>query len=321
MKENRYHTIFFTRIFWAFALLFSISANAQSPVIKTSVDKNSILIGQPLNYRIDVLIPDNSYHFNWASLPDSIPHFEIISRGKLDSSIKDGFVQFTQNIVLTSFDSGRMVIPSVGFKFESSEDDSALQLFSDSLAINVAYSPLDSIQPFHDIKGIILVKADKPWWIWVLLSAGLILFILLIWWLIKVFRKKEVATQLFSSKIPPFDEAMKALAQLKEEPIQSPPQIKEYHTQLTDIFKRYLSRKTNHNKLQLTSDEIFMDLKSMGFSNDSIGDFANSIRMANAVKFAKFLPSLTENKNCWEQTKSMITAIHHLTFKNEQNGI
>ncbi len=300
-------------------MLFSILSYAQQPIIKTIVDKSSILIGQPINYKIEIFVRDGSYHFTWSTLPDSVPHFEIISRGKLDSSIKDGVVQYEQNIALTSFDSGRMVIPSVPFQFIKEDDNSSFQLFSDSIAIQVTYSPMDSIQPFHDIKDIILVKARKPWWIWVLIGVGVILLIALIWLAIKFFKKKEVSTKLFSSIIPPFVEAMKALSQLKEQPLLSPQDVKEFHAGLTVIFKRYLSRTTNQNKLHLTSDEILMELKTMGFSNELLVNYANSIRMSNAVKFAKYLPSIAENENCWEQTKLMITAIHNLTDKKAQN--
>lgn len=318
MKKVNYHIIRIGLLF-AIALLFSIASYAQQPIIKTTVDKSSILIGQPINYKIAIFVPDDSYHFSWSTLPESVPHFEIISRGKLDSSIKDGVVQYEQNIALTSFDSGRMVIPSVPFQFIKEDDNSSLQLFSDSVAIQVTYSPMDSIQPFHDIKDIILVKAGKHWWLWVLISVGIILLIVLIWLGIKFFKKKEVSTQLFSSTIPPFEEAMKALSQLKEQPLLSPQNVKEFHTALTVIFKRYLSRTTNQNKLHLTSDEILMELKTMGFTNELLVNYANSIRMSNAVKFAKFLPSISENENCCEQTKLMVTAIRNLTDKKVQD--
>ena len=94
------------------AFLFSFqNADAQLPTVKTSVDKNNILIGQQINYRVQFSMPDNTYRLAWFSMPDSVGNFNVITRNKIDSSFSNGNLNFSQDIILTSFDSGRQVIP------------------------------------------------------------------------------------------------------------------------------------------------------------------------------------------------------------------
>ena len=84
-------------------------------------------------------------------------------------------------------------------------------------------------------------------------------------------------------------------------------EVKEYHIRLSEIFKRYISRKTNTYKLNLTSDEILMELDEYGLQKEQLFAFANCLRMSNAVKFAKYIPPQNESEKCLKQTKEMIT--------------
>jgi hypothetical protein len=315
---------YYTRLFIPALVIFYFfgiqAAFAQIPVVKSSVDKNEILIGQQIIYRIKTSMPDHTYHLNWIAVPDSFSHFITITKDKIDTSSANENINFSQNIVLTSFDSGRRVIPSFPLTVTMLDGDSAFNIYTDSIAINVGYAPADSILPFHDIKTIIEVKKPFPWWAWALVGLGIILLIVWILFLIKFFKKKKDFT-IFESKLPPFDEAMQLLSSLEKENLAANNKAKEFHSRLTEIFKRYLSRKTNTYQLHLTTDEILMELSAFDLSKDQISAFANCLRMGNAVKFAQYVPPAYENEKCFSQTKEMITAIHNTMFKKSQNDI
>jgi hypothetical protein len=303
------------------AFLFSFqNADAQLPTVKTSVDKNNILIGQQINYRVQFSMPDNTYRLAWFSMPDSVGNFNVITRNKIDSSFSNGNLNFSQDIILTSFDSGRQVIPPQTLSVSTLDGDSTFNLFTDSIAINVTYSPTDSIMPFHDIKNIIEVKKSFPWWAWALVALGIIILIIWILFLFKFFNKKK-DVKIFESKLSPYDEAMQSLNDLEKEDLLQQNKFKEYHSRLSDIFKRYLSRKTNTYQLHLTTDELLIELKGFDLSKEQISNFAGSLRLGNAVKFAQYIPPAYENEKAFSQTKEMITAINNIVNKKPEDGI
>lgn len=309
MNKSVYHKWLVAVIFLAGCLFCKQGIFAQ-PVIKTSVDKSKIVIGEQLHYRVSSSMPDNTYRLSWFAIPDSLAHFQVVRQTKIDSSFINGNINFSQDITLTSFDSGIQVIPSFVLNIEPLQGDTTFNLLTDSIPIQVSFSPMDSVTTFHDIKSIIDVKKEWQWWWWAILAAAILLVILWIRFLIKFFRKKPVSPDIFSAKLAPFEEAMQSLADLQKQQLLQKNEVKEYHTRLSEIFKRYLSRKTKLYKMNLTSDEILMELDEYGPGKEQLFAFANCLRLSSAVKFAKYLPPQNESEKCWEQTKEMITGIN-----------
>ncbi|MEO6638461.1 MAG: hypothetical protein ABIN25_09295 [Ginsengibacter sp.] len=294
-----------------FSLLYAPNIFSQLPQVRTSVDKNNILIGEQFQYKVETSMPDNSYSLGWFSVPDSFGNFVVVSKNKIDSVVANGSLEFTQVLTLTSFDSGRQVIPPLNLSADPLAGDTTYNLFTDTIPINVSYSPLDSVKTFHDIKSIIEVKKVIAWWVWALIALGVLIIIFLVIFLIKVFKKKKELPGLLPSKLSPYAEAMKALDDLEKEQLLQKNAVKEYHSRLTDIYKRYVTRRTNFNKLHLTSDELLMDLDTYGVGKDKVSTFANCLRMGNAVKFAKYIPPQYESEKCMGEVRETIKQINN----------
>ena len=293
---------------------------AQLPTVKTTVDKNDILIGQQIHYKVATSMPDNTYRLGWFSVPDSFGNFVPIIKEKIDSSYASGNLNFSQQIIITSFDSGRQVIPPLPLSVSLLDSDSSFIIYTDSIPINVGYSPADSVLPFHDIKNIIEVHKTFQWWIWALVGLGIIILAVLIIYFARKSKKKK-HTEIFESKLSPYDEAMQLLEELQIENLIEKQEFKEYHTRLSDIFKRYLSRKSNINQMYLTTDELLIELNQMELSKEKIASFASCLRMGNAVKFARFIPPDFENQKCFSEIKEMIININKIEPKEPKDGI
>jgi hypothetical protein len=321
LKKSVYHKRIVCFLF-PVALFFIVAgAYSQQPSIKTSVDKTGILIGEQLEYKVAVSMPDNTYRLTWFTLPDSLGNFRLVTFNKIDSAFSNGNLYFSQDVTLTSFDSGRQVIPSLALNFETQQGDSAFTIVTDSIPVMVSFSPMDSVATFHDIKSIIEVKKQWPWWLWALLGVALILLAIWIRFLIKFFRKKKEDQGIFTSKLSPYDEAMKLLSELSEEQLPANSKEKQFHIRLNEIFKRFLSRRTKTFKMQLTSDEILMDLDDYGLNKESLSAFANCLRMSNAVKFAKYIPPENESEKCLDQTRELIKEIQNNLNKKPESAI
>ena len=315
------HTRLGTILLLAFALLYTSNIFAQLPQVRTSVNKNNILIGEQLQYKVETSMPDNSYSLTWFSVPDSFGTFVVVSKNKIDSTFANGTLQFSQVLTLTSFDSGRQVIPPLNLSADPIAGDTTYNLFTDSIHINVSFSPLDSVKTFHDIKPIIEVKKEIPWWVWLLIALGVLIIIFLIIFLVRIFKKKKEIPGIFNAKLSPYDEAMQALNELEKEQLLQRNEVKAYHTRLTAIYKRYITRITKFNKLHLTSDELLMDLDTYNLEKSQVSSFANCLRMSNAVKFAKYIPPQNESEKCLGEVKEMIKKINNYFNSKTTSGI
>ncbi len=320
LKKSVYHRRLVRTIFLVASLLTIENISAQQPSIKTSVDKNNILIGEQLHYKVSTSMPDNTFRLSWFNLPDTFGRFQVVKENKIDSSFLNGDIDFSQEITITSFDSGRQVIPPLAINMETLQGDSTFDLVTDSIAIQVSFSPMDSVKTFHDIKSIIEVKKEWAWWWWIVLGVVLILVFFWIRFMVKYFKKKK-EPEIFKSRLSPYDEAMQSLNNLEKEQLLQNNEVKEYHSRLTDIFKRYISRKAKAYKMHLTSDEILMDLNEYNLSKEQIAAFANLLRMSNAVKFAKYIPDQGESEKCLQQTKEMINEINKNPIAKTESDI
>ena len=320
LKKSVYHRSLVILIFLLGSRSTMQNIFAQPPSVKASVDQPNILIGGQLHYKVSTSMPDNTYRLSWFNVTDTIGHFQVVKENKIDSTNPNGNIAFSQEITLTCFDSGRQVIPPLVINMETLQGDSSFNLITDSIPIQVSYSPIDSVATFHDIKSIIEVKKEWAWWWWAILGVALISLFFWIRFLIK-FLKKKKEPDIFKSKLSPYDEAMQSLQELDKEQLLQNNEVKAYHTRLTDIFKRYISRKTKMYKMHLTSDEMLMELGDFNLSKEQLSAFANCIRMGNAVKFAKFIPSQQESETCLQQVRATITEVNkNLNQKSESDS-
>ena len=190
-------------------------------------------------------------------------------------------------------------------------------MLTDSVPVTVKFSPLDNVQPFHDIKTIIEVKDEWPWWVWILIAAGVMLFLAGLVYLIKYLQRKKAAEDFPDAKMPPYEEALQALDDLEKASLPDNGLVKEFHVKLSDIFKRYLSRELKANKMHLTTEEILMEMMDAGLHKDQVSSLANALQIGNAVKFARFVPPVTESHYCFREVKTSITDINHFLSKTD----
>lgn len=264
------------------ALFFALAGAAQSKTtVKATIDRSQILIGEPIRLTLEADIPEHEpIRFFQA---DSIPHFEFLDKQKIDTSNTGRGTVLLQIIQITSWDSGHWVIPS----FRLGEN-----IATDTLPVDVGFTPFNPEQPYHDVKDIIEVtpKEEKEtikWW-YIVAGAALLLLVLVL-----LFRKKKKPViQTVEQPIDPFKKAIEKLEKLQNEK----PETKEYYSRLVNIFREYIDAKKGIHSLQTTADELVVKLKALNMPTEQFDDLTQSLRIGDFVKFAKFIPSPEEDK-------------------------
>ncbi|TMI72474.1 MAG: protein BatD [Bacteroidetes bacterium] len=285
---------FYKAAIFFFLLHAATVAFAQNKTtVKATVDKNRIFIGERIQLTLEADIPENEpIRF---FIIDTIPHFEL-EREKIDTSNTSEGTSLKQIIHITSFDSGHWVIPSLVL---------GENLATDTIPVDVAFSPMDSTQAYHDIKDILDIKPaeeKKKWWLWYaiggsVLVLGLIAFLL--------FRKKKPVLAVAPPAVNPYDEAMQQLDKLQKEKADQ----KQFYSRLVDIFRIYVYRKKDIHSMQKTTDDLVVQLRGLPMDRLQFEKLAQSLRLSDFVKFARYVPSAEDDRNTFETIKNAIVAI------------
>ena len=278
-------------------LLLFISNFAFAQTAK--LDTNAILIGEQINFSISNTISETEVWPTYdAFLVEGI---EIIKEGKLDTS--DNLI--SQNFIITAWDSGSYYIPPIAFSANSK---------TQGLLLNVQTIILEEGAELKDIKQP--MEAPISWsdiWPWLL---GIVLLILIAYILKKyVFTKKEALKIEKPKVIIPADIiALKELITLEKAKIWQEGKIKEYHSSLSEIVRRYTEERFQFIALELTTDEIIDELKSK-LNQEQIQNLKTLLQRADLAKFAKSKPIESEN------TESMLLAKNFVknTKQKEEN--
>lgn len=261
--------------------------------VKFSFDKTNILLGEPIKMTIDAVIGagQNSDLFSI----DTLPHFEVLNQGKIDTSMESGGLRLKQLVVITSWDSGSWQLPATIRNGQATQP----------VTIEVRYtSPWDPRQPYHDIKGIAPVKAPgrSTWWWYVIGLAVLIALFLLFF----PEEKKEKGTVKLDSNA--YKKAMQALENLeKQEVASSNPKL--YYTELINIFKTYLKGAKGMQSFSKTTDDLSIQLQSLKMPQADYTNLVQRLRLSDLVKFAQYIPDRQVNVDALHTIKESINTI------------
>lgn len=270
------------------------------PITATAItDRQKIIIGEPVQLMLEVSVPDN-LPLTWPVL-DSLPHFEWIEKGHVDSTLQNGIRHYRQYLTLTSFDSGAWAIPRLPFTSGNK------QYLSDSVRILVGYTSAAPVKDYHDIKDIIDVPNPfAKWFVWIIVAVTLGSLALVVWFIRKKKLLKQLIPSLNRSPLTPYEEALKQLDLLEKQELPAKGSVKIYYIRLSEIFREYLFREWEISSLAETSEELIGQLRRLPFSAEQHTALAGMLRISDFVKFAKYQPSLADSEqHCRTIRKSM----------------
>ena len=276
-------------------------------------DKRNILIGERIQFDITCILPSPGYAVSFR-VPDSVSHFVIVENNPIDSIAGSNDFRLHKKIVFTSFDSGSWHIPPVEIQVERSPYNRILK--TDSIPVEVGYSPADSTGSLRDIKSVIDVTVSD-YTLYYILAGTLLLILagLLIYRYIKK-RNKYKGYENYQG-LPAFDEAMAALNELEQSGCSNTAQVKNYHTSLAVIFKRYYSRKSGTDMMNKTTGEILLTMQQYN-DNGFLSKLAEALRCGDAVKFAKFLPDADDSTGSLVRIREAIRYLEQVHSNTKQ---
>ncbi|MGV8826773.1 MAG: hypothetical protein ACWA6U_00510 [Breznakibacter sp.] len=294
-------------------LLPGLGGLAQNVSVKASLDSTVIVIGGQVGLHLEASFPAGGT-IRFPLLNDTITsHVEVVSEGKVDSTLNNGLLTLHQRYTVTSFDSGLHYIPP--FRFESVVNGTLSNHETASLAINVV-NPFEKVDPAEgitDIKppyNLPFSLAELLRYLPYIVGAMLLMGILTILILLYLRRKgKIVAIIPEKPKDPAYVVALRELERIKGEKLWQRNMVKEYYSEIADTIRKYIEERFGIPAMEFTTDQTLKALKKTGFSDQRNFDQLNHLlTTSDLVKFARFEPLPDEHD---------LLMIHALFFVNQ----
>lgn len=301
---------------------FAASVAAYGNVtVSARLDSAVLLMGKQTALHIEVLQSadvDGSFLNERA---DTLTQFvEVVGRTDGDTvDLGNNRIQINRDWILQSFDSGLYVLPPMQYIVGSDTFKSSGQLTLKVVPVNVdtlsnihSYKPVEGV-PFHLLDYLPDFLVDY-WWIFLLIiviaALGVAGYMLMT-------KKKELAVQL-PVLMPPYEEAMVRLEELKGRQLWQSGQEKAYYTELTDILRNYIDRRFGINAMEMTSSQIIAVLrknKETKAVNEQLGQI---LEIADFVKFAKVKPLASDNEASLQRAFNFVEETKPVTVVAEE---
>ena len=314
--------IFFSKpivLFTGF-LFFIVSVHAQSA--SATIDRNKILLGEQVNLQLKAEDINTRMFFlqDWFNIPDSISYIQVVKRGAIDTVDVGGVTTFTQTLTITSFDSGKWKLGPLQLIMQDRTTGNQTVLQTDSVVLEVLPVDVSNMQNYHDVKDILDVEVKPNYWLYVAIAASAIVLIILIWLMVKGSKKKKVELPKPAYKGTPLEHALQQIKELEGEDLPAKQQVKLFYTRLSEILRNYFNDRFNVHSSHATSDELMVLLSVYLQDEKYRTEFYQLLRLSDAVKFAKYIPSTEQNEKAVKTAIETLQHVDKLTERTKQNA-
>ncbi len=269
------------------AAILASAASAQtdtSVALKPAVQPQTVTVGEPLVYSIDVpLAPDERVT---GPGPDAdFTPWEV--RDYEEERVDDGARLIYR---LVAFETGEQKIPAIEVRVEDPGGKTRVLKIADVSAQVASVLEEGDEQP-ADIRGPMALREEPLAVLLRVLAIALAVGVLAagIWLLWRRTRSKEVGEQ--EAPDPPDVAALKALRRLKDARLPEQGETKQHYTILSDVLRGYLAGRYGIRTLEETTSAIVAALRATGDAPEYVVRFEDLLRESDLVKFAKARPA------------------------------
>lgn len=293
------------RLFFLLSIFITASIRAQNISVSASTDTSEYKVGDYIKYSLELKYDKNIKVFI-PSVKDSVKNLEFIQALEPKKNEVNDKILEKYTFIFSKYDSSQVVIPSYKIYYTIGGDTSKNYLAVNPVTIVVKTLQVNQQEDIRDVKEP--VKLPLDWLIITLILLGVLLVLAAGYFAFRYYQKKKMGKEFVAPVIiiRPHEIALKELNVLKDKKLWQNGFVKEYHSELTEIVRKYFEGRFNFNALEQTSAEILASLDEIedGKSIIKIADgfFSN----ADLVKFAKFQPMPMVNDEMMNQAYQIV---------------
>ncbi len=284
---------------------------------KAKLDSATLLMGKTTALHLEITQDKDARGFFPGEQLDTLNAMvEIAERPAADTTdLGNNRIQINRDLIIQSFDSGMWIIKPIPYVVNG---DTAFcnQLTLKVLPVNVSQmKDINDIKPVEDVPFNLLDWLPDYWWAWLL---GLLLIGAGIWAYRKYYKKGINPLKPSKKRLPPYEEAMINLQNLKSAQLWQQGQEKEYFTGLTDILRVYIDRRFHINAVEMTSSQIIDTLKKNEETKAVNEQLEMILEIADIVKFANARPLADDNEVAYQRAVNFVEATRPVVEQPEK---
>ncbi|MBT5876882.1 MAG: hypothetical protein HOH43_25900 [Candidatus Latescibacteria bacterium] len=282
--------------------------------ISARVDQERMTVGDALIYTIVVNSPPSAV-VEWPDLTKTIGPFDVRSfEHDGPHAIDNGQFADTLRYALTVFEVGAHTIPPFELPYtltvSARESDASRLAIADSLEIAVVSVIDDEATDIRDLKDPAELPDSIPWYVWVT-SLGLMLALVAaaVYYYRRRGREEAVPeAPAAEARKPAHELAYEELASLAEKGLVDQGMVANHYTELSEIIRRYLSRRYQILAMEITTTELLEGLNDKDFRDTDRELLANLLGECDLVKFARYIPTKTLQHQTINRVQTLVTA-------------
>lgn len=284
---------------------------AQNVFLSKNVTADTIIVGQHFDYQLFLTIPKD-YYVEWKQFDDTLSKsIDVVEVGDVVTTpiSNSDNVKMTQNLKLTSFDTGYVYVPSIGITYSKSLTDSVRRtLYTGEYELYVTTIAVDTTEAFRPIKDVIRqgITAKEAFSLLgiIVILAGIVYLVI---YVSKHKKDKEVVVvEKKKPTIPAIVTARAKLAEIKDNEAWKSLNTKDYYTDLTDITREYLEGQFGIEAVEMTTDEILQAVRALEINETAKDKLQETLILADFVKFAKANPTAEQNEESFKETNYFV---------------
>ena len=272
---------------------------------KARLDSATLLMGKTTALHLEITQDKGARGFFPGEQADTLSAMvEIADRPAADTTdLGNNRIQINRDLIIQSFDSGMWIIKPIPYVVNG---DTA---YCNQLTLKVLPVDVSKMKDIHDIKPVedvpfnLLDWLPDYWWAWLL---GLLLVAGGIWAYRKYYKKGINPLRPGKKRLPPYEEAMINLQNLKAAQLWQQGKEKEYFTGLTDILRVYIDRRFHINAVEMTSSQIIETLKRNDETRAVNEQLEMILEVADIVKFANARPLADDNEVAYRRAVNFV---------------
>ena len=284
---------------------------------KAKLDSATLLMGKTTTLHLEITQDKDARGFFPGEQLDTLNAMvEIAERPAADTiDLDNNRIQINRDLIIQSFDSGMWIIKPIPYVVNG---DTAFcnQLTLKVLPVDVSQmKDINDIKPVEEVPFNLLDWLPDYWWAWLL---GLLLIGAGIWAYRKYYKKGINPLKPNKKRLPPYEEAMINLQNLKAAQLWQQGQEKEYFTGLTDILRVYIDRRFHINAVEMTSSQIIDTLKKNDETKAVNEQLEMILEIADIVKFANARPLADDNEVAYQRAVNFVEATRPVVEQPEK---
>jgi hypothetical protein len=288
----------------AVILFCALAIRAQTITAKAYVDSSSYAIGDYINLTVNV-VHDKDISLSSPVVGDSTSDFDVIDSKPPVVQKKGNEFSTTYQFTLSKYDSGEVSI-HIPIYYTLKGDTTIKVAYTNPVSFVVKTLKVDLQKPIKDVKKPI--KIPLNWKLIILIVLIILLILATAYYFYKKYKKKK-QPQVVAKKIisrPPHVTALYELRALEEKQLWQKGMIKEYHTAITEIIRKYFHYQFFLPAMELTTTEVMDYLKKVEDAKPILDITLNFLSNADLVKFAKFKPMDSINEEMMKQAVAIV---------------